>query len=94
MKKVLLTLLVVLVAYFGYTFFMAPSEEQVAEDTFKEMALLDAKDKENDVSENDITSESEMTTSTNTETSVSIDAALTDMSQFNENESTDPFDGL
>ncbi len=94
MKKVLILIAIVILGYIAYTTFVTPSNERVLTNTFTQMNTLDAKDAENNVSEEDIPNENTANGTTNTETSASIDAALVDMSGFNSTETTNPFEGL
>lgn len=95
MKKVLILVATVILGYIAYTTFVAPSDERALKDTFEQMDSLDAKDTENNISEEDIPNENTADgTTTNTETSASIDAALVDISGFSGTETTNPFEGL
>lgn len=102
MKKVIIILAILLLGYFGYKSFLIPNNEQLLENTLKQMDTLDTQDTINNVSEEDLsvdnkTEAESKTTSAETvssQTNTSIDLILTDIANFNGSESSDPFEGL
>ncbi len=97
MKKVIIILVVLILSYFGYKTFLMPDNEQVLENTLKQMDVLDTQDTANSVSEEDITADNKVNTApekASLETDTNIDLILADIVNLNEKESLDPFEGL
>ena len=97
MKKVIIILVVLILSYFGYKTFLIHDNEQVLENTLKQMDVLDTQDTANSVSEEDITADNKVNTApekASLETDTNIDLILADIVNLNEKESLDPFEGL
>lgn len=87
MKKVIDDSEVLILSYFGYKTFAGPDNEQVLENTLKQMDVLDTQDTANSVSEEDITADNKVNTApekASLETDTNIDLILADIVNLNQ----------